>query len=379
NNCPTNNCSTNNCPTNNCSTNNCPTNNNTFLKNVVSFLNNNTNQNVTQTGITTGVPIIGVTSTNTTFINKAKEKNKNDNLPESLTCEGNKSNILSNNFENNCSYIQNKIEPKIPSIYYCRVCLCEYENKNNPLICPCKCKGSLKYIHLFCLRTWMRGRLNIRNEYSSYAFFWTQLNCELCKFPYPTYIYVQNKFVQLYELPKPDFPYIIIELISDKTKGFYVVSLANTKSVRMGRGHDSDIRVNDISVSRFHALIKLHNGNFYIEDCKSKFGTLIQIRKPVFFNIRRNKFIALQIGGTVMYVYMKRKNWMFLPICLKLSKTTDEDVSTLDNCSSKTLMDNNNNNTFTYNSASGNHARSSNSSGNNASGDNIVNNNNNNS
>ncbi|SBS81905.1 FHA domain protein, putative [Plasmodium ovale] len=240
----------------------------------------------------------------------------------------------------------------IPSLYNCRICLCEYENDNNPLISPCKCKGSMKYVHLNCLRTWMRGRLNVRNDCSSYSFFWKQLNCELCKFPYPTYIHIQNKFLELYEIPKPELPYIIIELMNDRNKGFYIVSLANTKCVRMGRGHDSDIRVNDISVSRFHAIIKFHNGNFYIEDCKSKFGTLIQIKKPVFFNIRRNKFIALQIGRTVMYVYMKRKNWIFLPICLKLSKTKDEDVSTLDNFSSKLLMDNNmhlSNNNFQYN------------------------------
>ncbi|CXI31090.1 FHA domain protein, putative [Plasmodium berghei] len=241
----------------------------------------------------------------------------------------------------------------IPSLYNCRICLCEYENEGNPLISPCKCKGSMKYIHLNCLRTWMKGRLNVRSDGdSTVSFFWKQLSCELCKFPYPTYIYVQNKYLELYEIPKPELPYMIIELLNDKSKGFYIVSLANAKSARMGRGHDSDVRINDISVSRFHALIKFLNGNFYIEDCKSKFGTLIQIRRPVFFNIRRSKFIALQIGRTVMYIYMKRKNWMFFPICLKLPRTKDDDVSALDNFSSKLLVDNSlniSNNNFEYN------------------------------
>ncbi|SCN59487.1 FHA domain protein, putative [Plasmodium chabaudi adami] len=246
----------------------------------------------------------------------------------------------------------NTINCGIPSLYNCRICLCEYENEDNPLISPCKCKGSMKYIHLNCLRTWMKGRLNVRSDgESTVSFFWKQLNCELCKFPYPTYISIQNKTLELYEIPKPELPYMIIELLNDKSKGFYIVSLSNAKSARMGRGHDSDIRVNDISVSRFHALIKFFNGNFYIEDCKSKFGTLIQIRRPVFFNIRRSKFIALQIGRTVMYIYMKRKNWMFLPVCLKLPRTKDDDVSALDNFSSKLLVDNSlniSNNNFEY-------------------------------
>lgn len=50
----------------------------------------------------------------------------------------------------------------------CRICLCEAEdddidNEVNPLIAPCECKGSMKWVHLMCLRTWMAGRLNIRN------------------------------------------------------------------------------------------------------------------------------------------------------------------------------------------------------------------------
>ena len=45
----------------------------------------------------------------------------------------------------------------------------------------------------------------------------------------------------------------------------------------MGRGHDSDIRIADISVSKCHAVIKYDNGEFYLEDNNSKFGTLVLI------------------------------------------------------------------------------------------------------
>jgi len=46
----------------------------------------------------------------------------------------------------------------------------------------------------------------------------------------------------------------------------------------LGRGHDSDLRVNDISVSRCHAKIKLKNDGFYLKDGRSKFGTLVLIK-----------------------------------------------------------------------------------------------------
>jgi len=50
------------------------------------------------------------------------------------------------------------------------------------------------------------------------------------------------------------------------------------KSVNLGRGHDSDLRVNDISVSRCHAKIKLKKDGFYLKDGRSKFGTLVLIK-----------------------------------------------------------------------------------------------------
>ena len=53
------------------------------------------------------------------------------------------------------------------------------------------------------------------------------------------------------------------------------------KSFKLGRGHDSDLRINDISVSRCHAVIKFKNNGFYLADNMSKFGTLILIRNKL--------------------------------------------------------------------------------------------------
>lgn len=47
---------------------------------------------------------------------------------------------------------------------------------------------------------------------------------------------------------------------------------------KLGRGHESDLRINDISVSRCHAIIKFKDGRFYLEDNLSKFGTLVLVK-----------------------------------------------------------------------------------------------------
>jgi pSer/pThr/pTyr-binding forkhead associated (FHA) protein len=66
----------------------------------------------------------------------------------------------------------------------------------------------------------------------------------------------------------------------------------------MGRGHESDLRINDISVSRLHAMIKYKNGKFLLEDNVSKFGTLVLINKRTPLSPGYNK--AVQIGRSVI-------------------------------------------------------------------------------
>jgi pSer/pThr/pTyr-binding forkhead associated (FHA) protein len=63
----------------------------------------------------------------------------------------------------------------------------------------------------------------------------------------------------------------------------------------MGRGHQCEIRLQDISVSRQHSEIKLVGNEFYISDCNSKFGTLVKLDKVIELSSK----IKLQIGRSV--------------------------------------------------------------------------------
>ena len=69
----------------------------------------------------------------------------------------------------------------------------------------------------------------------------------------------------------------------------------NNNVVRMGRGHQCEIRLQDISVSRMHSEIKLYNGEFYICDSNSKFGTLVKLDRVIDLNGK----IKLQVGRSV--------------------------------------------------------------------------------
>ena len=72
----------------------------------------------------------------------------------------------------------------------------------------------------------------------------------------------------------------------------------------MGRGHESDLRINDISVSRLHAMVKFKDGKFLLEDNLSKFGTLVLIKRKTPLIAGYNK--AVQIGRTVVNFSVKQ-------------------------------------------------------------------------
>ena len=50
----------------------------------------------------------------------------------------------------------------------CRICYQEDDEEKNPLIQPCLCSGSLKYIHLNCLKQWIGTRNCVRIDNNEY-------------------------------------------------------------------------------------------------------------------------------------------------------------------------------------------------------------------
>ena len=68
----------------------------------------------------------------------------------------------------------------------CRICLTEEEpGIMDPLISPCKCAGSMRFIHHSCLKTWFAQKRVMKTSSIVTTFFWKNLECELCKSPYP--------------------------------------------------------------------------------------------------------------------------------------------------------------------------------------------------
>lgn len=51
------------------------------------------------------------------------------------------------------------------------------------------------------------------------------------------------------------------------------------QGVKLGRGNQSDIRFNDLTMSRTHSMIEFKDGSFYLIDAGSKFGSLLLLQE----------------------------------------------------------------------------------------------------
>ena len=138
------------------------------------------------------------------------------------------------------------------------------------MICACKCTGSVKYIHLNCLRTWLGKQLKLTHNKFCITIKWTPLACEMCKTHYKYRIYLDNKKFYTVEIPKPEKPYIVLEVIkksAEYSKIFHFITFGQTSRLSIGRKKDIDIKISDdISISRHHANISydLPSRKFFI-------------------------------------------------------------------------------------------------------------------
>jgi len=267
----------------------------------------------------------------------AKNNNKNND-------NNNDNNSINTNFSQNLKEIQiehNKIkkvkEPKeAKSNRLCRICYGEEENDENPLLQPCTCSGSMKYIHLNCLKTWINTSVNIKLESSEYCniYSYKPAECELCKTTFPDFVRHKGKLYEILDFYNNYSSFLIFEcLTSDKiqNKFMYVVNLDIPNNiVNIGRGHNSHVLLNDISVSRLHCFLKINKRTkkLHLSDNNSKFGTLALIQTNHLILVP-DLALHLQVGRSYLKILIKKYVSFFN--CCGVSEKKNSDFYYLQN------------------------------------------------
>ena len=254
------------------------------------------------------------------------ETGSNDNIQKTsnnINDNKNKDLISCNESEKNSEMI--KKNRKI-----CRICYMEENDKKiNPLIKPCKCSGSMKYIHYECLLHWLKTKVLVtNNSYCENGFYTTYLlnliECELCKNHLPNYIKHKNKIYSLIDYDKFEKDqkkpkekndtnninndnYIIFDEVTPGKQGNkyrFLVKFDENNIIKIGRGLEMQLILNDISVSRNHCQLKIdEDENIILEDSNSKFGTLVLIQAES-IEILKGKTLTVQVGTNYLNIKM---------------------------------------------------------------------------
>lgn len=74
----------------------------------------------------------------------------------------------------------------------CKYCWGTDSSLENPCIVPCKCSGSVGFIHFKCLKSWLDLKVTHKQQGNIYSLFWKSFECELCKHAYPYIFRVGN-------------------------------------------------------------------------------------------------------------------------------------------------------------------------------------------
>lgn len=202
----------------------------------------------------------------------------------------------------------------------CRICYGDENEDENPLVQPCNCHGSMKYIHLNCLKQWLKTNTFILQESNelSKVFKIKKAECELCRTELPNFIRHKGKLYEIIDFGNDFKNYVVFEnLIEDnknKNKYLYIISLDNNNLLfNIGRGHDCNLILNDASVSRNHCALRYYNKKLFLEDCSSKFGTLVLIYVKSLKLIEELK-LYVQIGISFIRCEVK-KPYSFFGCC----------------------------------------------------------------
>ena len=200
---------------------------------------------------------------------------------------------------------------------YCRLCYQTESSISDPLISPCKCSGSMKYIHLSCLKNSIKLKYHKKSEAYYDIFLFQNYSCEICLSMYPKYIVYKTQVYYLIDIDFDKFEnYALCDLtqyVDSNQKishfGYLMFKIEDNMELSLGRKKNNHIKLKDISVSRNHCLIMKKDNNLLIKDLRSKFGTMRYINNYLEINLQKEGTKLLT--GKHELEFMLVKSWSF--------------------------------------------------------------------
>ena len=199
----------------------------------------------------------------------------------------------------------------------CRICFRTHSNRIDPLLSLCYCSGTMALTHLRCLQRWAISRSVQKVNAHCISYLWKNLECDICRQDLPLDFVFEGNAYNLISVPAPNHRYLMLEdFRRDKYKCIVHVVNPELVPVLIGRSPDSDLKINDVSVSRSHATVHCRDSRFFLSDNGSKFGTLVLTSKPM--SVVPGRAVVVQVNRSRFVFSMRSRNKMLR--CLECCK-----------------------------------------------------------
>ena len=168
-----------------------------------------------------------------------REINFKDSSKEKVSKKSKKTIVTSNSINSFASLKSSNSlflsKDEINEHYSCKICLENNNSQDNPLLDLCKCQGSVKYIHLFCLKSCFRTLITVKKFDNFKVYSCKKMRCTVCKEEMPYRITYQDKDINLLFIDEPNETYMTLEYLKELEGGeifhIYWISFGNSNKI----------------------------------------------------------------------------------------------------------------------------------------------------
>lgn len=183
----------------------------------------------------------------------------------------------------------------------CRVCMVQERSNEDPLLCVCNCRGTLKFIHLNCLQHIINSRSYTDNFRNCTTFNWHDLNCRVCRGRFVIDVRTPWLSKSLLCIPESGENHVVLQQLhrnGSKMITYHLLYLR--KTLIFGSSPESDLALSDQrTVCPSHASLKKEGGDLFLEGSNTRFVTAVLVNRPILLENRLP--ILLEAGMNILH------------------------------------------------------------------------------
>lgn len=184
---------------------------------------------------------------------------------------------------------------------FCRICLETTETDENPFLTPCKCSGSMGYIHYTCLQNWVHSKFHIEDKGFYRILKWNTITCESCQYPIPEQFHYKSITFSLFSQLLPTDKFIGFEVLQKSNSSKHELILINSASLsKFYLKKNKDFSLN---FSKDSHIFIIKNNTLLLSNSTDSITSSIMLNKPL--NIQPKTSLKLLNGSTIFTLSAK--------------------------------------------------------------------------